>query len=78
VTEKELVGLRFNRSVVKEKRKIFDGRYGGDCFSFYITDVVISADELQACFDAEWVGGSEKIKGVWTPLTQRQRRESDP
>jgi len=73
----ELVGLKFNRNVVKEKEKIFDGRYGVDCFSFYVTHVMIPVDELQVCFKPEWVGGSEKIRGVWTALTQWRRKDSE-
>lgn len=44
------VALRFRRSLLKGKEKIFDGGYGAHVFSIFVRDTVVPPSEIQVCW----------------------------
>jgi len=71
-TQEKLVGLRFRRSIIRDKEKIFDGRYGGTVFSFFVRDTVIAPFELDVCRKQKSVEGKKEIRGEWFPLLTKR------
>jgi hypothetical protein len=71
-SQERLVGLRFRRSIIRDKEKTFDGRYGGHLFSFFVRDTVIAPSELDVCLKQKWVGGKKRIRGEWFPLLTKR------
>ena len=43
------VALRFRRSLLRGKEKIFDGGYGAHIFSIFVRDTVVPPSEIQVC-----------------------------
>lgn len=64
--------LRFKRSVLKDKEKIWDNGYGGKVFSCFVRDAVVSPGEIKVCYSTRWDNSKKmQVSIKWTRLVSR-------